>query len=59
MRVSVPCFDQVLGKRESHTPQVFNFAILCIEAFRGTQFCPNSQKYRNSITEKFNTFKGS
>ena len=56
MQVSISNFDQILGKRECQTLQVFNFAILLfLKLFAGTKFCENGQKLQRMT--KFNTFK--
>ena len=45
----------MLGKRESQTQQVFNFAsLLFLKLFAGTKFCKNGQKLQRMT--KFNTF---
>ena len=35
IRVSISYFDQILGKRESQTRQVFDFVILWLKILRG------------------------
>ena len=49
VQVSISYFDQILGKRESETRQVFNFA--GIETFRGYKI---TEKW--SKIAKFSTF---
>ena len=58
-RVSISYFDYLLGKRESQTRQVFNFAgnFVVSKLFVGTKFCKNDQKSQNLIPAKFNNFK--
>ena len=65
MQVSISYFDQILGKRESQTRQVFNFAVIwhcgfvVLKLFVGKEFRENGQKSRksqNSIPVKINTF---
>ena len=58
MRVSISYFDQVSGKRESQTRQVFNFAgiyfhnfvvlLFCNFIFEGRKFRENDRKLRKS-----------
>ena len=50
IQVSMSCFDQILGKRESQTQQVFNPVgisfcdCVVLTLFMGTKLCENVQK---------------
>ena len=54
IQVSISNFDQILGKTDSQTRQVFNFAdiwfrdFVVLKLYVGTKFRKNGQKSRNS-----------
>ena len=57
IRVSISYFDQILGKREFQTWQIFNFAnFVVLKLYAGTKFRENGQKSRSLMSLSYINF---